>query len=145
MKACNNSGVWNEAGASFDFSIDPAYYQTAWFKAACGTAFLALLWLLYWLRLHQIAQEFNARLEERVNLTFPEGSVETCRTRSWSWCWPGWQWTRAGRDAAWADSIGIRGIEEGTPFDVTQGFDPCPRQAMTLVVTLSEVRAALGV
>ena len=29
VMACNNSGVWNEAGASFDFSIAPAYYQTA--------------------------------------------------------------------------------------------------------------------
>jgi ligand-binding sensor domain-containing protein/signal transduction histidine kinase len=66
VKACNNSGVWNEAGASFDFSIDPAYYQTAWFKASCMAAFLGLLWTLYRYRLHQIAQEFNARLEERV-------------------------------------------------------------------------------
>ena len=65
--ACNNSGLWNEAGASFDFSIDPAYYQTGWFKASCAAAFLALLWALYRLRLHQIAREFNARLEERVN------------------------------------------------------------------------------
>src|SRR5262249_35935126 len=31
--ACNNSGVWNEAGAALDFSIDPAYYQTTWFRA----------------------------------------------------------------------------------------------------------------
>jgi signal transduction histidine kinase/ligand-binding sensor domain-containing protein len=67
VKACNNSGVWNEAGASFDFSIDPAYYQTAWFKASCVAAFLGLLWALYRYRLHQIAWEFNARLEERVN------------------------------------------------------------------------------
>ena len=29
VMASNNSGVWNEAGASFDFSIAPAYYQTA--------------------------------------------------------------------------------------------------------------------
>ena len=64
--ACNNSGVWNEAGASFDFSIAPAYYQTAWFQASCVAAFLALLWGLYRYRLHQIAQEFNVRLEERV-------------------------------------------------------------------------------
>src|SRR5262249_30049499 len=33
--ACNNSGVWNEAGASLDFSVAPAYYQTAWFRLAC--------------------------------------------------------------------------------------------------------------
>jgi len=67
VAACNNSGVWNEAGASFDFSIDPAYYQTAWFRASCAAAFLALLWALYRFRLHQIAREFNARLDERVN------------------------------------------------------------------------------
>jgi signal transduction histidine kinase len=29
-------------------------------------AFLALLWALYRYRLHQIAQEFSARLDERV-------------------------------------------------------------------------------
>jgi len=67
VMACNNSGIWNEAGASFDFSIDPAYYQTAWFQASCVAAFLGLLGLLYRYRLHQIAREFNARLEERVN------------------------------------------------------------------------------
>ena len=52
---------------SFDFSIDPAYYQTTWFQASCAAAFLGLLWALYRYRLHQIAQQFNARLEERVN------------------------------------------------------------------------------
>jgi signal transduction histidine kinase len=66
VMASNNSGVWNEAGASFDFSIDPAYYQTRWFQASCIAAFLASLWLLYRLRLHQIALAFNARMEERV-------------------------------------------------------------------------------
>jgi ligand-binding sensor domain-containing protein/two-component sensor histidine kinase len=66
VKACNNSGVWNEAGASFDFSIDPKYYQTTWFKIACAAAFPSVLWGLYRLRLYQIAREFNVRLEERV-------------------------------------------------------------------------------
>jgi signal transduction histidine kinase/ligand-binding sensor domain-containing protein len=64
--AANNSGVWNEKGASLDFSIAPAYWQTNWFRALCVAAFLALLWALYRLRLRQIAQGFNARLEERV-------------------------------------------------------------------------------
>jgi len=66
VMAGNNSGVWNEAGAAFDFSIDPAYYQTRWFQASCVAAFLGLLWALYRLRLRQIAQGFNARMEERV-------------------------------------------------------------------------------
>ena len=65
--ACNNSGLWNEAGASLDFSILPAYYQTTWFRALCVAAFLALVWMLYQLRVRQLARQFNMRLEERVN------------------------------------------------------------------------------
>ena len=30
--ACNNSGVWNEAGDSLDFFVPPAYWQTNWFR-----------------------------------------------------------------------------------------------------------------
>ena len=66
--ASNNSGVWNETGASFDFSIDPAYYQTRWFQASCVAAFLVSLWGLYRLRLHQMAREFDVRLEERTRI-----------------------------------------------------------------------------
>jgi signal transduction histidine kinase/ligand-binding sensor domain-containing protein len=65
--ACNNSGVWNEAGTFLDFSVAPAYYQTAWFRLSCVAAFLALLWGLYQLRLQQLAWEFHAGLEARVN------------------------------------------------------------------------------
>src|SRR6266478_3881260 len=67
VKACNNSGVWNEAGDTLDFSIAPAYYQTRWFQLACVAAFLVSLWALYHLRLRQLAREFNAGLEARVN------------------------------------------------------------------------------
>jgi signal transduction histidine kinase len=67
VMACNNSGVWNEDGASFDFSIAPAYYQTWWFRLSCAVAFLALLWGLYKLRLRRVGKEFNMRLDERVN------------------------------------------------------------------------------
>jgi signal transduction histidine kinase/ligand-binding sensor domain-containing protein len=65
--ACNNSGVWNEAGASLDFSVAPTYYQTPWFQVSCAAALLALFWLLYRYRVHQIAREFNARVEGRVD------------------------------------------------------------------------------
>ena len=64
--ASNNSGVWNEQGAALDFSIAPAYWQTMWFRAVCVVASLLVLWGLYQLRLRQIAQAFNTRLEERV-------------------------------------------------------------------------------
>src|SRR5579872_6164573 len=29
--ACNNDGVWNEAGESWEFRVLPAFYQTGWF------------------------------------------------------------------------------------------------------------------
>ena len=67
MLASNNSGVWNEAGDSLDFSIDPAYYQTVWFRLSLVAAFFGLLWALYRYRLHQLAREFNAQLEGRVD------------------------------------------------------------------------------
>ena len=65
--ACNNSGVWNEAGASLNFSVAPTYYQTLWFQLSSAAALLALFWMLYRYRVHQIAREFNARLEGRVD------------------------------------------------------------------------------
>jgi ligand-binding sensor domain-containing protein/signal transduction histidine kinase len=65
--ASNNCGVWNETGDTLDFSIAPAYYQTNWFRATLVAAFFVGLWGLYRLRLHQIAREFNASLEGRVD------------------------------------------------------------------------------
>jgi signal transduction histidine kinase/ligand-binding sensor domain-containing protein len=65
--ACNNSGVWNETGASLAFSVAPAWFQTDWFRIACVAAFLTLMWGLYQLRLQQLRRQFNVRLEARVN------------------------------------------------------------------------------
>ena len=66
VMASNNSGVWNESGDAFNFSVAPAYYQTRLFQTLCALAGLAVLWGLYRYRLHQIAREFNVRLDERV-------------------------------------------------------------------------------
>jgi GNAT superfamily N-acetyltransferase len=55
----------------------------------------------------------------------------------------------ARRVANAADTIGIRGIvvhaisDEARKFYIALGFDPCPAEAMTLVVTLQDVRATL--
>ncbi|MFZ0745419.1 MAG: GNAT family N-acetyltransferase [Terracidiphilus sp.] len=56
----------------------------------------------------------------------------------------------ARRIAYAADVIGIRGIvvhaisEEAKNFYLALGFEPSPREPMTLMVTLSDVRAALS-
>ena len=62
VKACNNSGVWNEAGASLDFSVAPAYYQTNWFRLFCVVTFIALLWAVHRWRVHRLTlQEKHLR------------------------------------------------------------------------------------
>ena len=66
VTAANNSGVWNETGASLDVSIAPAYYQTTWFRALCVAAFAGLLWALYQYRLRQVRRQFAVGLEVRV-------------------------------------------------------------------------------
>jgi len=65
--ACNNDGVWNEAGASLDFSILPAYYQTGWFRALCAAAILLSLWFVYQFRLRQLQHQFNIGMEAEVH------------------------------------------------------------------------------
>ena len=57
VQACNNSGLWNEAGTSFNFSIAPAYYQTYWFRFSCFAAFVALLWALHRWRIRQLKDQ----------------------------------------------------------------------------------------
>src|SRR5262245_27912686 len=64
--ACNNDGVWNEDGATLDFAVAPAYYQTIWFRSLSVLACLALAAGLYQLRLREVARQFHIRTEERV-------------------------------------------------------------------------------
>jgi signal transduction histidine kinase len=49
--AANNSGVWNETGATLDFSIAPAYYQTSWFLILTVASVLVLAWTAHRVRL----------------------------------------------------------------------------------------------
>ncbi len=66
VMACNNSGVWNEAGAYVDFTIVPTYYQTGWFRLSIVLLLLLVLGALYKLRLRQVAQVVRGRMEERL-------------------------------------------------------------------------------
>src|SRR5262249_18758635 len=66
VTACNNSGVWNEAGTSVDFSIARAYYQTTWFRLAGVAAFAGLLAALYRFRLRQVTRQVRMRMEVRL-------------------------------------------------------------------------------
>ena len=70
--ACNNDGVWNEVGASLQFTVTPAWYQTNWFRLLCALTGMLLVWLIYQFRVRQIAgaiaAKFDERLQERTRL-----------------------------------------------------------------------------
>jgi len=72
VTACNNNGVWNEAGTFLDFSIAPGYYQTTAFRLSCIAASVVLLWCIYRLRVRGIRQRseqlalINAKLEAQI-------------------------------------------------------------------------------
>ena len=64
--ACNNDGVWNDDGATLDFSIAPAWYQTNWFRLLSVITGLFVAWYSYRLRVRQIARGISARFDERL-------------------------------------------------------------------------------
>src|ERR1700730_10092090 len=64
--ACNNDGVWNLVGSTYEFNIAPAYYQTNWFIVLTGVFILLLLSGLYKLRLQSVGRQLQVRYEERL-------------------------------------------------------------------------------
>ncbi len=61
VKACNNYGVWNEAGTSVDFTIATPWWKTWWFTIVAAI-FIGLLVLLFFrFRLQQTIQLQNIR------------------------------------------------------------------------------------
>jgi signal transduction histidine kinase/ligand-binding sensor domain-containing protein len=70
--ACNNDGVWNEAGATLSFTMAPAWYQTGWFKLLAIALALGMILLLYLIERQRYVTllriRFDERLEERTRL-----------------------------------------------------------------------------
>ncbi|HEY4355898.1 MAG TPA: two-component regulator propeller domain-containing protein [Acidobacteriaceae bacterium] len=64
--ACNSNGVWNNEGATIEFSIAPAWFQTTWFYTLCVVAGFLVIGALYRIRVRQIAKAITARFDERL-------------------------------------------------------------------------------
>ena len=131
VTAANNSGVWNEAGAFLDFSIAPAYYQTTWFGVLCVAAFLAMLWMVYQVRMQQVRrQERKLRdvVETIPNVAWsalPDGSVDFVN-RNWEeytglstekTVGSGWQEAVHPEDLEWYAEKWRASITAGEPFE----------------------------
>lgn len=63
--AGNIDGAWNDTGAAYNFYLRPHFYQTRWFLFLLITALVAVVWLLYRLRLHGLKVRYTAVLQER--------------------------------------------------------------------------------
>src|SRR5258708_6735843 len=77
VKACNNAGVWNDAGAALGFVVSPFFWQTWWFRLTTLGAFtLSLIAMVRYvsfrrLPLHQrlpAPEQHRALERERVRL-----------------------------------------------------------------------------
>lgn len=52
VTACNNDGVWNEAGTALELTVEPYWWETAWFRVVGPLLLVGLLVgaILVWLR-----------------------------------------------------------------------------------------------
>jgi len=67
--ACNNDGLWNEAGDAFAFTLTPHFYQRGWFYALGLLALVGLIGATYELRVIGLKvreKELQARVTEAV-------------------------------------------------------------------------------
>ena len=60
----NNDGVWNEAGASFRFTLEPHFYQTLWFALLCIIGLIAAVATWYRLRVRRLRRLAHALTEQ---------------------------------------------------------------------------------
>jgi signal transduction histidine kinase/ligand-binding sensor domain-containing protein len=66
VTASDLNGLWSDKAATVAFSIRPALYQTGWFYLLCGLSGLALIFVLYRMRLRQVAAQVRNRMEARL-------------------------------------------------------------------------------
>jgi ligand-binding sensor domain-containing protein len=80
--ACNNDGVWNNAGANFTFTLEPHFYQTYWFISIIILIIAGMGFGIYRFRVWQLLkeeEELNARIKEAMaNIKTLSGLIPIC-------------------------------------------------------------------
>jgi ligand-binding sensor domain-containing protein/signal transduction histidine kinase len=64
----NNDGIWSEHPATWDFSIHPAVYQTAWFRALSVMIVALAVWSAWRLRVSHVRTQLSLVSNERARL-----------------------------------------------------------------------------
>jgi PAS domain S-box-containing protein len=87
LVASNSEGLWNGPETAIALNVAPAYYQTYWFRLLCVAAFLAFLWGLHQLRVHQLRRE-ERKLSEAIEtipamawIAGPDGALQFVNRR----------------------------------------------------------------
>ena len=68
VMARNNDGVWSEAAATAELTIEPHFYQTLWFRALAALALLGLGYAAWRRRLLGVERQYEAVLGERTRI-----------------------------------------------------------------------------
>ena len=68
VQSGNKNGIWNNHLASFDFVIQPPYWETWWFRTAIGLTVLSILYGLYRNRINNILA--IQKIRERIASDF---------------------------------------------------------------------------
>jgi ligand-binding sensor domain-containing protein/signal transduction histidine kinase len=66
LLASNSYGEWNGSEGVISFEVEPALWQTWWFRTALALLTVSLAWVLYRFQLHRETQELKVRFEERL-------------------------------------------------------------------------------
>lgn len=67
LRAASGTGSWRELDHPLEFIVEPAFYQTAWFRLSCLLLVVGALWWLYQLRVHYLTAKIRERSEERAH------------------------------------------------------------------------------
>jgi signal transduction histidine kinase/ligand-binding sensor domain-containing protein len=66
--AGRGDGVWSDAPAAWEFSLEPSFYQTRWFYASSAAGMLLFVFGAWQLRQRQIQRQFALVIEERARM-----------------------------------------------------------------------------
>jgi signal transduction histidine kinase len=69
VEASNGDGIWGGAGATMDFTVEPMFYQTRWFYAACVAAAGLIVGGVWRLRVRRVRRQFALVLAERIRMS----------------------------------------------------------------------------
>jgi signal transduction histidine kinase len=67
LVASNGLGLWDGPETIFPFAIEPAFWQTWWFRGLCFASCVTLIMAFYRLRMLQLTHRLNALFQERLD------------------------------------------------------------------------------